>query len=210
MAPASRRMFTEALKAINVSVEFTRHLTIFLHGCCNGEDVDYTKMRTIISILGTKRKLTILLSSPPATLKSVVTERKRPLRVLSDKGGDVNLTSDPRRGNLQETTYMLPASVVGGARKSGFCWSSTTFSGPMMLAPRSSLIASGVSVVSCDQAGSLGKLLAGATVAEAGRKEADDEAPKATELAAVSEDGEAAAGEPLLAAPGEPLAAGAA
>lgn len=33
-------------------------------------------------------------------------------------------------------THMLPASVVGGARISGFCWSIGIFWGPMIVAPR--------------------------------------------------------------------------
>ena len=61
-------------------------------------------------------------------------------------------------------TYMLPASVVGGARISGFCWSIGIFSGPRIVAPREPRIGWTSSVVVTFHSMKLGSSLASGTV----------------------------------------------
>lgn len=61
--------------------------------------------------------------------------------------------------------YMaLPLSVVGGASRSGFCFSMAESTGPRTVAPKPPLIASGSVVVPESHRGPLGSLLAGLTV----------------------------------------------
>ena len=59
---------------------------------------------------------------------------------------------------------MLPASVVGGARISGFCWSIGIFSGPRIVAPREPRIGWTSSVVVTFHSMKLGSSLASGIV----------------------------------------------
>lgn len=69
-----------------------------------------------------------------------------------------------------ELTYRLPESVVGGARRSGFCCSKGMLEGPRIVAPSDSLIGTG-SPESRLQRGELGSVLANGTVAVASTAE---------------------------------------
>lgn len=76
-------------------------------------------------------------------------------------------------------THMLPASVEGGANRSGFWRAMGTFCGPMMVAPKPSRIACGLVVESSDQSTPFGSSLAYGTVSDAGRA---DDVPEARVL----------------------------
>jgi hypothetical protein len=65
---------------------------------------------------------------------------------------------------LPNLTYIDPASVVGGARRSGFCLSIGMFCGPRIMAPKDPLIGSGVDFVSIGHRTLLGSSLASTTV----------------------------------------------
>lgn len=90
-------------------------------------------VRTGIALL-IREELTIFLTCPTTRLQAIVTETERPFCVRPG-GQSVSFFDDK-----VHATDKLPESVVGGAKRSGFCCSSGTLLGPMIGAPYDSLI----------------------------------------------------------------------
>ena len=66
-----------------------------------------------------------------------MTKTERPLGILTRDQIVVSILVNVR----DIKTYTLPASVVGGARRSGFCLTMDGFVGPITVAPREPRIA---------------------------------------------------------------------
>jgi hypothetical protein len=108
--------------------------------------------------------LTVLLTSPSTGLEPVVTQTEGPFCVRTGK-----LCEWLECANYEcYTAHRLPWSVVGGAKKSGFCLSMGSFVGPKMGAPREPRIASGFTVVDSLYDGKFGFSEMRGTVSEAG------------------------------------------
>lgn len=75
---------------------------------------------------------TILLTSPTAGLDAVLAKAHGPFGIAARHNGEMSIDSKEPHMN----TYTVPWSVVGGASRSGFCWSIATFCGPSMFAPK--------------------------------------------------------------------------
>ncbi len=84
-------------------------------------------------------------------------------------------------------THMLPESVEGGAKRSGFWRAIGTFCGPMIVAPKPPRIAWGLVVESSDQRTPFGSSVAYGTVSDAGRADDVPEARVLDEAAALED-----------------------